>query len=60
MWGQGYGTPTTDSVQSYTDVTKSINNGVYSFTAYRAANTGDASQDTVIPCGTTQTYSWAV
>ena len=51
LWAQGYQIPTVDTDQNYKDINVIIADGFYTFTAYRAADTGDRNQDTVINCG---------
>ena len=60
LWSTGLWKPETDTVQNYSDITKSLSNGVYSFTAYRFPMTGDSAQDSTIECGKTNQYAWAV
>ena len=55
-WTSSTTTGDTNSLQN-TSVT--VNNGKYNFVAYRAADTG-SNKDTVINCGSQQTFSWQV
>ena len=60
MWSTANSTPVEDTNNAYAiGSTKTKVGSTYNFTAYRALNTLDASQDRKLECGKTYEFNWS-
>ena len=57
LYATGYGSPSTDPTNDYTDTVVTKSNGKYNFVTYRKTNTAD-DKDTTLSCSVTQNFKW--